>query len=156
MKPSAIASTSASWLYLTLLLLGFWATGWLLAAFQVSWLVWLGTLGITLHLVQAETEAIALASTWVVLIMFIAAAKKSWTPVWHSHLPFENARLWAQGLLLIWAGLTGLVVLLALAKPHLRLLGLTHRQATTTLFILIWGALILGKLVYTYRFILAH
>jgi hypothetical protein len=137
-----------AWTHLAALLLGYSFAGWLLAAFQVSWLIWLGTLGTTLHLIRAQASAIALAASWVVLIMVAAAVVKAWAAAWDSRVPFEQAQLWAQGLLLIWLGAMGLVVLLAFARPRIAQLGMRGPSAGYSLTILIWGALAAGGLLY--------
>ncbi|MFM7426152.1 MAG: hypothetical protein ACKO7W_14360 [Elainella sp.] len=128
--------------YLVVLLLGYGFAGWLLAAFQVPELVWVGSLAATLHLVWAETAALVLSWSWVVGLIAIAAITKAWVAVWNAHLPVEQAQLWAQGLLLIWLGASLLVLLLAYAplprllRPRLGLTGL------------IWSALGLGAWCY--------
>lgn len=141
-------SVIVSWSYLAVLLLGYGFTGWLLAAFQVPCLIWLGTLGVTLHLIRSGASAIALATIWVVLIIFMAAVVRAWIAVWNSRLPFEYAQLWAQGLLLIWLGAIGLVVLLAFARSTLSQLRLRGALAFYSLTALIWGALGMGGLLY--------
>ncbi len=142
----SIAAYIYSAAYLALLLLSYGALGWLLAAFQVPWPIWLGSLGVTLHLIYSGTAAIALSGGWVVSVMFVAAARKSWATVWGSQVPYEQAQLWAEGLLLIWIGVTGLVFLLAFADSGLLPLG--RRSRIYGLISLIWGAIYSGSLCY--------
>ncbi len=129
--------------YLTVLLLGYGFAGWLLAAFQVPWPVWLGTLAITLHLIQVGPAALALASSWVMGLIAVAAVVKAWVSVWNARLPLEQAGLWAQGLLLIWLGATLLLLLLAYARPLLRR-RFRGRRAGLALTGFVWAALGLG------------
>lgn len=136
-----------AWAYLLLLLLGYLSLGWLLAAFQVCWFVWVGTLGVILHLITAKTDAIAIASAWVVAIVSIAAVVKAWTPLWDSRVPSEHAQLWAIGLLLIWLWAHILVLLLAFARKPMRRLNIQPVQATQGLIVLIGVALVLGELI---------
>lgn len=135
--------------YLVLLLLGYSLVGWLLAAFQVFWLIWPVTFLVTFHLIRSGPPAIALSSSWVIGLMTLAAVMKAWAPVWDSRVPHEHAQLWAQGLLLIWFGASGLVVLLAFAERMvMRPLGLAGHQAVYGLVILIWSAMVIGRLCY--------
>jgi hypothetical protein len=135
------------WTYLGVLLLGYLSAGWLLAAFQVPWVIWLGTLGVSLHLVKVRTNALALASAWIVALVSIAAVLKAWTPLWDSHLPLEHAQSWALGLLLIWLWAHCLALLLAFAKKPVQKLGLRLTQTDRGLIILIWTAMGLGGLL---------
>ena len=48
-------------IYLLVLGLGYVSAGWLLAAFQVSGFVWIGTLGIILYLAKVGADAIVVA-----------------------------------------------------------------------------------------------
>lgn len=148
MKTPLPISRSLDGVYLILLGMGCVAAGWLLAAFQVPWFVWCGTLGVMGHLARAKSDAIVLASAWVVLLMFIAAVTKAWTPAWYSNLPWENARLWARGLLLIWLGATGLVLLLAFAPSKLQSIDWSTPRTSTCLLIFTWITLLLGGFLY--------
>lgn len=141
-------SIAGAWSYLALLLLGYGFAGWLLAAFQVAWFVWVGTLAMTLHLIRARSAAIALSSSWVAIVISIAAVTKAWAAVWDSRVPFQHAQLWAEGLLLIWLGAIGLVVLLAFADTAIQPFGLKQKRLGLYLTLAIWGALGIGKLLY--------
>jgi hypothetical protein len=134
--------------YLALLLLGYSLLGWLLAAFQVPWPIWLGSLGMTLHLIYSGTAAIALSAAWVVSIMFLAATSKAWAAVWDSQVPYEQAQLWAEGLLLIWLSAIGLVLLLACADSVLAQIGCTGRIKFYSLTCLLWSSIGIGALYY--------
>lgn len=142
MKPSS------AFLYLLILLLSCGGAGWLLAAFQVPWPIWLGTLAMMLHLIRSGTAAIPLSTGWVVSLMSLAAVLKSWTPAWDSRVPYEQAQLWAKGLLGIWCGAIALVVLLAQTSRPLKVLGWSDRKDRWLLTLLVWGALGLGGWLY--------
>ena len=143
-----LAVYAYSVVYLVALLLGYGFLGWLLAAFQVPWPIWLGSLGVAIHLIYSGPAAIALSSSWVVGIIFLAAAKKSWPEVWDSRVPHEQAQLWAEGLLLIWLGATGLVVLLAFAGSALHRLGVQGHFRFYSFTSLMWGAMSGGWIYY--------
>jgi hypothetical protein len=148
------ASLAIANLYLTILILGYISAGWLLAAFQVSSFVWIGTLGILLYLAKVGTDAIAVASAWIVGVISVGAVIKAWAPVWNSRMPYENARLWAGGLLLLWVWATVLVVLLAFAHARMQAIGLRFLRSSNGLALLIGIALGCGGLIYkaVYRF----
>jgi hypothetical protein len=134
--------------YLIVLLLGYGFVGWLLAAFQAAWPIWLGTFAITLYLICAGPAAIAFSQSWIVSIMTLAAVLKSWTPAWGSQVPFEQAQLWAKGLLLIWLAAISLAVLLGFASTVLQPWKLNARLTRYSLILLLWTALGLGGLAY--------
>lgn len=134
--------------YLIVLVLGYGLIGWLLAAFQATWPVWFGTLAVTLYLICSGPAAIALSQSWIVGIMTLAAVLKSWTPVWGSQVPFEQAQLWAKGLLLIWLAAISLAVLLGFASTILQPWKLNPRLTRSSLVLLLWTALGLGGLAY--------
>lgn len=135
-------------IYLLVLSLGYVSAGWLLAAFQVPGFVWIGTLGIVLYLTKAGADAIVVASAWVVGVISVGAVLKVWTPVWHSRLPYENAQLWAVGLLLIWLWAMMLVVLLAFAQIRMQTIGFRFLRSSSGLVLWIWVALGCGGLLY--------
>lgn len=112
--------------------------------FHVPWLVWIGTLLMTFHLIRIGEDAIALSTAWVIGIMSIGAIVKAWTPVWNSQLPHSNAQLWAVGLMLLWIWALILVFLLGAAKSVLRRLGWTVVNWVHLLVGLIWTALGFG------------
>lgn len=134
--------------YLLLLIFGYGFLGWLLAAFQAVWLIWLGTFAVILYLICSGTAAIAVSQSWIVSIMTLAAVLKSWTPVWGSQVPFEQAQLWAKGLLLIWLAAVSLAVLLGFASTILQPWKLSPRLTRYGLILLLWAALGLGGLAY--------
>jgi hypothetical protein len=146
-----LKSTLFGWTYLLLLFLGYIAAGWLLATYRVSWLVWLGTLGITLHLAIAETGAIVLANTWVVVIILSGIFFN--TKISLNFLPFERAQIWALSLLIIWVFAIALIFMLAFAKTIMNKLcvGWIFKLQPYTSYILlsvIWIAIKCGYLIY--------
>jgi len=145
-SPTAAYAYAAA--YLAVLLMGYGWLGWLMAAFQVPWPIWLGTLGVTLHLIRSGSAAIVLSEGWVVSVMFLAAVIKAWPEVWDSHVPYENAQLWAKGLLLIWMGGTGLVILLAFADSALDKLGVRGHHQLYSFISLVWGVMGGGWIYY--------
>ena len=134
--------------YLLLLILGYGLLGWLLAAFQVSNLIWLGTLSVTSYVAALGTDALLLAVAWVVTVAMIGAADKAWVTIWNINLPYENVQLWAIGLLVFW--FWGLVLIsgLAFARNSVRAIGVPYRHIFLTLLILTWFALGSGSLTY--------
>jgi hypothetical protein len=112
------------WIYVVALLFGYISLGWLMAAFQVPWIVWLGTGGMMLHLLKAEADAIALSSAWIVVIISTGAVLKAWAPIISPNLPYENAKAWAMGLLLIWLWASILAVGLGFSGKPMRWIGI--------------------------------
>jgi len=134
-----------AWAYLIALLSGYVTIGWLLAAFQVSWLVWLTTLGVTLYLVNAGVDAIALANAWIVAVISAGAVAKSWAPIWDAQLPYKNAQAWAMGLLALWLWTVVLGVGLGFAQPPMRSIGLGRSSTRMGLMGMALGS---GGLIY--------
>jgi hypothetical protein len=132
------------WIYIGALLLGFVSLGWLLAAFQVPWIVWLGAGGMILHLLKAEADAIALSNAWIVVIISSGAVLKAWAPIISPNLPYENAKAWALGLLLIWLWVSILAVGLGFSKKPMQ--GIGMRRSLYQL-LLLEGALGCGWLI---------
>jgi len=134
--------------YLLLLLGGCGLAGWLLAAFQVHWLMVIISLGIIAHLIVVGADAIVLANVWVIAMIFIAAVAKAWPPIWDSQVPVGNARLWAVGLLLVWMGAIALVVLLAFARQVIQVKALSPSFLLRGTVLLSWLTTMLGYWIY--------
>lgn len=134
--------------YLLLLIVGYSSLGWLLAAFQVSNLIWLGTLSVTFYVAAIGTDALLLAVAWVVTVAMIGAADKAWIAVWNINLPYENAQLWATGLLVFWFWGLVLISSLAFARNPVRAIGVPYRYIFLTLLISTWFALGSGSMTY--------
>jgi hypothetical protein len=148
---SLFKSTWFCWTYLILLCLGYVGAGWLLAAYNVSWLIWLGTLLITIHLSIAQTGAIILANTWIVLIILLGIFFN--TKISLTFLPFYKAQIWAIGLLIVWFFAIILILMLAFAQTPLKkicLVGIKKaRKYTSYISIVVtWIAIRLGYLIY--------
>jgi hypothetical protein len=140
-----------SWTYLILLCLGYIGLGWLLAAYKVSWLIWLGTLLITIHLSIAETGAIFLANLWLVLVISLGIILNSKISL--HFLPFDRAQIWALTLLIIWFFSISLIFMLALAPAKLKKmsLGWLKKFQKYNAYILVtvtWIAMRIGYLIY--------
>jgi len=133
------------WGYLITLILGYGVAGWLLAAFQVSWVIWSITFALAAQLIRSGPAAIVLASSWVTGLMCFAALTKTWIPAWDGRLPYTHAERWAQALLIIWFGAIGLTVLSGYTvQLATRPLGLGENRAAYGVVILIGIALVTG------------
>jgi hypothetical protein len=128
-----------------LLLLGLAASGIgvMLDIYNASSLIWLITLGITVHLAWAGTGAIALAMVWVLILIWVAVVIYATPnqvqldpPTWAISL----IKLWVQGVLY--------VVLSGFAPRLFARWGLKQTQVFLILLILVWSALGTGTLIY--------
>lgn len=141
------------WIYLGFLFVGFMGIGWLMAAFDVPWVVWLITIFLIFYLCKTGVDGIALSSAWVVSFVSVGAVLKSWPTVWNSEIPYKAANLWATGLLGIWIGAIALVWLLANAssamQPIVTRLGMQGQKTQHLLLALTWSALGLGWMIYS-------
>ncbi|MEB3210789.1 MAG: hypothetical protein VKL39_05520 [Leptolyngbyaceae bacterium] len=139
-------------LHLTCVALGLVGVGWLLAAFQVSWLIWGTTFGLALYLSMTGVDGLALSSAWVVGFVSVGAVIKAWPVVWGSEVPYKAAKFWALVFLLFWAGAIALIGLLATAiapmKSLLNAIGLRQHHAKSILGALSWIALGVGWALY--------
>ena len=135
--------------YPIVLFTGYLWVGWLMAAFEMPWFVWLGTLAVTLHLSMVGTRAIFLANTWLVGLMAAGAVFKSWPAIWDSTVPKTDGALWASGLLGIWTSSIVLILVLAFATKPLQSLGITSVKVQQSISIsLTWMAIGLGSILY--------
>ncbi|MEE3716415.1 hypothetical protein V2H45_06635 [Tumidithrix elongata RA019] len=141
---SSPLSKYGSWFHLAFLVLGYTAAGWILADYNASWIVWLGTIAVALHLSKAGTAAIAVATTWIVLLVGIGALTWSYP----KHFPIGGAKAVAWSLILVWIYALLMVLLLAFANRPIQAIGLTKKQGFYCLVILTWTSLLLGWLVY--------
>jgi hypothetical protein len=132
-----------AFVYLYGVWLGYFLAGVMLNAFQASWVVWLGTLLMTVHLCWAGTAAIALAVIWVVATMWTAAILGS-TP-----LPiYFNGSSWALILIGAWLMATGFIMLLGFARKPIQQLGLKPGHGFWALLGLTWSALTVGAVCF--------
>lgn len=131
--------------HLTALFLEYVLAGWLLSAYNVAWLTWVGTQAVTLHLAMVGFDAVALAVAWIVGIMWAGA----FTYAWPKSIPWVGVAGWAAALALSW--ILGLVLILNLAKAHraMKAIGFSKTQAFLILVIVTWVGLGIGRIVNT-------
>jgi hypothetical protein len=130
--------------YLLALWLGYFAGGYLLAAYNVHPLILVGNYLITLRLAQTGSSAISLAIAW--LSMWIWGA----VFVWAKPLRVGAINVQTVALLLLscWILAAGIIFLLAFAKKSIYKLGLDNRKSIYGLTILAWGGMTAGWYVY--------
>jgi hypothetical protein len=118
-----------------------------LSAYSVSALIWLGTLGMTLHLAWAGSAAIAPAMVWLLALMWTATMTHALPQPMQMHNVI--AQVWAASLLNLWV--RGGVVILMLAFARWALKPLRLRPMLTFGFIvgLSWSALGTGVCLYS-------
>jgi hypothetical protein len=132
-----------AFVYLYGLWLGYFLAGVLLNAFQASWVVWLGTLLMTVHLCWAGSAAIALAVSWAVATMWAAAILGA------KPLPiYFTGSSWALILLAVWFMAIAFIVLLGFARKPIRQLGLKPIHGFWALLGLTWSALTVGAVCF--------
>ncbi|NET10903.1 MAG: hypothetical protein F6K16_40705 [Symploca sp. SIO2B6] len=107
-------------LQLLVLAIGFGLVGWFLTAIHVHKVVWLSVYGLILYLVNVQQGGLFLAHGWVIVAIAFSAITRIWPSVWASHIPYEEPRLWAFILLLIWGVAIALIHLLALSPNPTR------------------------------------
>ncbi len=129
-----------------LILLAYVLVGWLLSAYLVPEVVWVGTLTMTLYIAWAGLDAIAIASVWVVGVLSIGAVRHAW--MWHMLRPYYQ--LEPLVLLIIWLLSLVLVVFTAITHKHLQE-RFNRVQILYRLVIPIWLGLVLGTVIY-YKF----
>jgi hypothetical protein len=129
--------------YMVLLCFAYGVIGWLLSAYVVSKVVWIGTLMITSHLAWAGLDAIALASIWVVGVLSMGAIDHAW--MWQIPRPYYQIE--PLVLLIIWLLSLGLVVFTALAHKQLQK-RFNRAQVLYRLLLPVWFGLALGLWVY--------
>lgn len=149
-----------------LLVLGFGAVGWFLAAIQAKVFVWLSLYSLVIYLVNTQRGGIVLAHGWVSLVISISAVTRIWPSVWPPHIPYEEPRLWAIILLIVWGIAATLVHLLATSPLLLRQkfpqhpwimsqqdtsVAISKAPVIVTLPIIVWvgGAIALGSIIYS-------
>lgn len=109
------AHSRVLFLFHFLLLLGYAGAGWVLCAYAVPKIVWLGTLLVTLHLISVGWSAVLPAFIWVSAVLSIATIDQTW--MWH--MPIEAYAAIPLILLLVWWLALGLVFLVAIAHHDL-------------------------------------
>ena len=130
--------------YLIVLIFGFIAVGYLLAAYNVNIFILIGNYLVTLRLAQTGASSISLAIAWISLWI--------WGAVFVWAKPFILLEISAQTVALLllscWILATGMIFLLAFAKSRMYKLGLDNRKSTYGLIILTWGAMTIGWHLY--------
>lgn len=101
-----------SWNYLTALFCQSILTGWLLSEYCVPHFIWAGTVLVTFHLAWVGLDAVFLAITWLVGIVWAGAIANSWPMSFHR----MGIAAWAGALVLSW--IIGLLLVLILAFAH--------------------------------------
>ncbi len=134
-----------SGIYFLLLWLVACSLGMGLTAYDVSTLIWLGTLGITLHLAWAGSAAIAPAMVWLLALMWIATMTHAQPMQMHPVI----AQVWAASLLDLWVRGGLVILMLAFARRALQPWRL-HPVPTVGFIVgLSWSALGTGIRVYS-------
>jgi hypothetical protein len=133
-----------AWAYLTILFFGYALAGWILAAYAAPSFVWVLTLVLTVHLARVGPDAIALAITWVVSLLW-GAAYIGANP---QGIQWASGSAWGLSLLFLWVLALLLILQLAFASPFI--LGYRAHKTQKVYFLvkLIWSSLGLGSFIY--------
>lgn len=118
-----------------------------LMAYDVSPLVWLGTLAITLHLAWAGSAAIAPAMVWLLALMWIATMTHALPQPMQMHNVI--AQVWAASLLDLWVRGGVVILMLAFARWALKPLRLRPIAIFGFTVGLSWSALGMGVRLYS-------
>lgn len=133
---------TTSWLYLTVLLLGYIGVGWLLSDCKVPWLTWVGTQAVTMHLALVGFDAVAIAIAWIVGLVWAGVFSYAWP---HS-IHWSGVSVWCITLAVIW--FLALMLILTLAQAQtIASVALSKTKAFWLLFIVTSVGLGLGRIV---------
>jgi hypothetical protein len=121
-----------------------------LTAYSVSFLIWLGTLAVTLHLAWAGKAAIAPAMVWLLALIGFATV----TNAHPQTSPHAIAQVWAASLLELWLRGGLLILILGFARSCLKPWRLSHIPSFGFILGLTWSGL--GTGVRLYRFFATH
>lgn len=154
-------------LHVSILGIGFCLVGWFLAAINAHTLVWLSLASVLVYLVNTQRGGLVIAHAWLAMGMAVSAVTRIWPSVWPSDIPYQQPRLWALILLVMWGFAATLLHALAsapqLAKqefaqrpalrhrpPTLRLSSALVKPSTIMAVILFWvsGAIAFGAMTY--------
>jgi hypothetical protein len=124
--------------------------GGLMAAYGVPKLILLGTLIVLAYLAWSGTDAIFIATIWVLLLVWGEVGARVWfegapefgTPPW-----LNKAQTWGIGLVLIWLWGTISVLSLGLTATQLQLAGWTRSQSFQSLSVWTLLSLALGAII---------
>ncbi len=89
-------------------LLGIALTGLSLGAMAAPWFFWVGTLLVLLYLTWTGHRGILLASLWATGLITFAVLTRTFPRFWN---PQTHYQYWALTVLLVWALMTGFIVL---------------------------------------------
>lgn len=117
-----------------------------LTAYDVSPLVWLGTLAVMLHLAWAGSAAIASAMVWLLALMWIATMTHALPQPMQIHSVI--AQVWAASLLDLWVRGGLVILMLAFARRALKPLRLRPSAIFAFTVGLSWSALGTGFCMY--------
>jgi hypothetical protein len=116
-----------------------------LTAYSVSFLIWLGTLAVTLHLAWAGTAAIAPAMVWLLALIGFATVTNA-----HPQMsPHAIAQVWAASLLELWIRGGLLILILAFARSCLKPWQLSHVPSFGFILGLTWSGIGTGVRLYS-------
>lgn len=121
-----------------------------LTAYSVSFLIWLGTLAVTLHLAWAGKAAIAPAMVWLLALIGFATV----TNAHPQTSPHAIAQVWAASLLELWLRGGLLILILGFARSCLKPWRLSHIPSFGFILGLTWSGL--GTGVRLYRLFATH
>lgn len=117
------------WLLLLLALVSCGVLGGVLRAYHIPGWTWLVTEIVVLHLAWAGKEAIALAVTWTISLVWAGAFYKSW----FYQIPWVGITAWAGALAGSWLLALLVIGLLPLAHERLKSHAWTRQQTFWTL-----------------------
>ncbi|MBE9126960.1 hypothetical protein IQ257_17545 [Coleofasciculus sp. LEGE 07092] len=120
-----LLTKQGSWFHLTALFFVSISVGWLLSDYNAHWIAWAGTTLVTLHLALVGADAIAVAITWVVGVVWAGAIAYSWPET----LRGSGIAVWAGSLALSWILGLALVLTLAFARRAMAQVDTNHVQA---------------------------
>lgn len=129
--------------YLTALFCQSILAGWLLSDYSAPHFIWAGTVLVTFHLAWVGFDAVFLAITWLVGIVWAGAIANSWPMSFHR----TGIAVWAGALVLSW--ILGLLLILILAFTH-KAMNSFRWSKTQRLWVLIgitWLGLSVGWIV---------
>ena len=118
----------------------------MMAAYGVPPLVWLGTLFVLAYLSWSGTDAIFIATLWVLLLIWGEVGARVWfenAPEFGKPPWLNKAQTWGIGLFLIWLYGTIAVLSWGWVATQLQVSGWTRSRSLQRLTL--WGVLSLGS-----------
>ncbi|MBE9129269.1 MULTISPECIES: hypothetical protein [unclassified Coleofasciculus] len=132
-----------SWFHLTALFFVSILVGWLLSDYNAHWIAWAGTTLITLHLALVGADAVAVAVTWVVGVVWAGAIAYAWPETVRG----SGIAVWAGSLALGWFLGLALVLTLAFARRAMARIDTNQVQAFLVLATVTGLGLKLGQIM---------